>query len=180
MQDSKRSSLDERGAAAFGEWHAAPTPFTILPATWRDVGELRALEAECFGEDAWPLLDVINVLTIGGIVRLKAVAQERMIGFIAGDPREGEIAWITTLGVRVPYRRLGIASMLLERCELQMQRPFVRLCVRSDNQPALQLYAKAGYRHVSVWWNYYRDGQDAYVLEKELAEFKSLNKLHKD
>lgn len=180
MRDSKRSNLDERGAAAFGEWRAAPTPFTILPATWRDVGELRALEAECFGEDAWPLLDVISVLTIGGIVRLKAVIQERMVGFIAGDPREEDAAWITTLGVRAPFRRLGIAAALLAECEQQMKHPVIRLCVRSDNHPALQLYAKAGYRHVSVWWNYYRDGQDAYVLEKELAEFRSLKTFHID
>lgn len=171
LHDSKRRSDVKGGAAATGEWYAAPQPFSILPATWRDVGELRSLEAECFGEDAWPLLDVISVLTLGGIVRLKAVVNGQMAGFIAGDPREGEAAWITTLGVRAPYRRLGIATALLDQCEQQMQRPVIRLCVRSDNQPALQLYAKAGYRHVSVWWNYYRDGQDAYVLEKTLREF---------
>ncbi len=174
LHDSKRSDgLDAEGAAVSGEWHTAPQPFSILTATWRDVGELRVLEAECFGEDAWPLLDVISVLTIGGIVRLKAVIHERMVGFIAGDPREEDTAWITTLGVRAPYRRLGIATALLAECEKQMRRPVIRLCVRKDNQPALQLYTKAGYRHVSVWWNYYRDGQDAFVLEKKLAEFNS-------
>ncbi len=180
LLNSKRSSEEEREAAETEEGRTASPLFSILPATWRDVGELRILEAECFGEDAWPLLDVISVLTLGGIIRLKAVIQERMVGFIAGDLRERKIAWITTLGVRAPYRRMGIATALLTECEQQMGRSVIRLCVRSDNYAALQLYDKAGYRHFSVWKNYYRDGKDAYVLEKELPEFKALSNKDKE
>jgi ribosomal protein S18 acetylase RimI-like enzyme len=143
--------------------------YTIENATWRDLGELRTLEAECFGKDAWPLLDLIGVLTLPGNVRIKAVTPEgKMAGFIAGDPHPAEkLGWITTLGVRVAYRKQGMAASLLSECEEYMRMRFVRLCVRSNNEPALHLYERAGYSRVTVWKGYYIDGQDALVLEKD-------------
>lgn len=146
---------------------------TIQPATWHDLGQLRQLEQECFGEDAWPLLDIIGVLAMPGVVRLKAVSEDQMLGFISGDPRSGEgVGWITSLGVRKAYRRQGIAQGLLEICEEQMGMRRVRLCVRRDNEPAIKLYEQNGYRMVDIWSNYYRPGSDALVLEKERLTFK--------
>jgi ribosomal protein S18 acetylase RimI-like enzyme len=141
--------------------------FTIQPASWRDLGELRVLEQECFGKDAWPLFDLIGILTFPGIVRLKAVVDDRMAGFIGGDmrPREG-VGWITTIGVSSPYRRQGMAFALLAACEEAMGLPFVRLCVRRSNLGAQQLYQKAGYQPSAVWSQYYDDKEDALVLQK--------------
>ncbi|MCC6147802.1 MAG: GNAT family N-acetyltransferase [Anaerolineaceae bacterium] len=140
----------------------------IVEASWRDLGELRNLEAVCFGEDAWPLFDLIGVLTLPRIVRLKAVNGDRkMVAFIAGDPNPDEkTGWITTIAVLPAYRKQSIGSRLLKMCEERMGLPFVRLCVRHDNKPALAMYARAGYRHVRVWRAYYHDGADALVLEK--------------
>lgn len=140
----------------------------IENATWRDLGELRSLENECFGPDAWPLLDLISVLTLPGIVRLKAVTPEGvMAGFIAGERHVAErIGWITTVGVLEAYRTQHIGSQLLDECEERMDLPRVRLCVRHDNLPALKMYDKAGYQRINIWKAYYQDGQDAVVLEK--------------
>ncbi len=49
------------------------TGVAIEPATLRDLGALRHLEQVCFPKDAWPLLDLIGVLTFRGVMRLKAV-----------------------------------------------------------------------------------------------------------
>ena len=129
---------------------------------------MRALERECFREDAWPLLDLVGVLTFPNVVRLKAVAPEKMVGFIAGDmrPREG-LGWITTIGVLPPFRRRGIAFALLANCEEAMGMPVVRLCVRRSNLSAQQLYQKAGYQPDGVWERYYSDREDALVLQKD-------------
>jgi ribosomal-protein-alanine N-acetyltransferase len=146
---------------------------TIQPATWHDLGQLRQLEQECFGEDAWPLLDIIGVLAMPGVIRLKAVSGDQMVGFISGDARSGDgVGWITSLGIRKAYRRQGIAQALLEICEEQMGMHRIRLCVRRDNEPAIKLYEQNGYRMVDVWSNYYRKGSDALVLEKERLTFK--------
>ncbi|MEZ0396437.1 MAG: GNAT family N-acetyltransferase [Anaerolineales bacterium] len=139
----------------------------ILPASLRDLPALRRLEQACFQQDAWPLLDLIAVLTWSGVVRLKAVEDEQMVGFVAGDLRPGETtAWIATIGVLPAYQRRGIGRALLRACEDQLQGQRIRLCVRTSNRPAIQMYLRAGYASVDTWRRYYKDGEDALVMEK--------------
>ncbi len=139
----------------------------ILPATLRDLGQLRHVEKACFPKDAWPLLDLMAVLSFPDIIRLKAVVDDRMVGFIAGDPRRSEdMAWIATLGVLPEYRRQGIARKLLQECENRLNSARLRLCVRMENTPAIQLYEQEGYSRVGTWTKYYNDGGDALVMEK--------------
>jgi ribosomal-protein-alanine N-acetyltransferase len=142
-------------------------PFQIVHATWQDLNDLRRLEEICFLEDSWPLWDLIAVLTLPKIARLKAVIDGKMVGFIAGDPQPREkLGWVSTLGVLPQYRRIGIAEALLESCETELGFPRIRLSVRRTNEAALGLYKKAGYQMVDIWRNYYNNGEDALVLEK--------------
>ena len=55
----------------------------IQSASLRDLGALRRLEQACFGKDAWPLLDLIAVLSWPEVIKLKAVEDGEMIGFAA-------------------------------------------------------------------------------------------------
>lgn len=145
------------------------SPFAIEQATWRDLGALRSLEQVCFPIDAWPLWDLIGVLTLPNVVRLKAVAEERMVGFIAGDLRPSErTAWIAIIGVLPEYRGQGIGAALLEACEKQLRLPRVRLNVRISNDTAIRLYKRSQYYQVGIWPKYYQDGEDALILEKQL------------
>jgi ribosomal protein S18 acetylase RimI-like enzyme len=140
----------------------------ILPAGLRDLGQLRHLEQVCFPKDVWPLLDLMAVLTWPEVIRLKAVVEGKMVGFIAGDPRREEgLAWIATVGVLPEFRRQGIARQLLLECEKKLQANRLRLCVRLDNLGAIQLYEQEGYARVGVWAKYYNDGGDALVMEKD-------------
>jgi ribosomal-protein-alanine N-acetyltransferase len=141
----------------------------IISATWRDVKSLYDLERVCFEVDAWPLLDVIGVLTIPQLIRLKAIDQEKMVGFIAADLRRiQETAWIVTFAVLPEYRRVGVGSALLEACESQINLPRIRLSVRQSNQAAILLYKKYNYQHVDTWTAYYKGGDNALILEKTL------------
>lgn len=145
----------------------AAAAWQIQTAGWRDLNELRQIEKVCFGDDAWPLWDLVAVLTFGGIIRLKAIAGGRMLGLIAGETRSGEdVGWITTLGVVPEYRRRGIAKALLAACEEGLGTALVRLSVRRSNQAAIRLYLQAGYIQTSVWPAYYVNREDALVLEK--------------
>ena len=141
----------------------------IQTASLRDLGALRKLEHACFEKDAWPLLDLMAVLTWPDIIRLKAVEDGQMIGFVAGDPRHSNgVAWIATIGVDPRYQRRGIGRALLEACEAQIKSPRVKLTVRMSNSGAVSLYEKEGYRTVDVWKGYYNDGEDGLVMEKIL------------
>lgn len=141
----------------------------IEPATWRDLNSLRHLEKVCFPLDAWPLWDLVGVLTLPNVVRLKAMMAGEMVGFIAGDIRASErLAWIATIGVLPEYRGRGIGGALLRACEGRLKMPRVRLNVRVSNHPAIHLYLRMGYQQVSIWPRYYQDGEDALILEKSL------------
>lgn len=147
---------------------------TILPATWRDLKTVHQLERTCFELDAWPLLDILGVLTIPQIIRFKAEEGERLIGFIAADLRRAQAtAWIATLAVLPEYRRSGIGAHLLEVCEEHINLPLIKLCVRENNQPAIQLYLKYGYQQIETWKKYYRGGDNALVFEKVVNRKRS-------
>ena len=139
----------------------------IHPANILDLNALRHVETVCFPQDAWPFLDLIAVLTFPGVIRLKAVEDGQMIGFIAGDPRPGEgFSWIATVGILPEYRGKGYGRALLEACEQKLPTRRIRLSVRSSNEEAIRMYKNAGYFGIDRWGKYYNDGEDALVMEK--------------
>lgn len=139
----------------------------IVQAGIKDLSDLRDLEKVCFGSDAWPLIELIGVLTLPGLVRLKAVVNGRMVAFVGGDAhRDDGVGWITTLGVHPDHRRKGIAIALLDACETLMNVPIVRLTVRRSNYSAIRLYTSLGYHEVDKWEKYYLDGEDGLIFEK--------------
>jgi ribosomal protein S18 acetylase RimI-like enzyme len=143
------------------------SPVAIEPATWRDLNAVRTLEQVCFPHDAWPLLDLIGVLTLPNVVRLKAQGNGKLVGFVAADIRRSEdLAWIATIGVLPEFRQRGIATRLLETCEGRLAVSRIRLSVRASNYPAIHLYTRLGYYRYGSWPRYYSDGEDALILEK--------------
>ena len=141
----------------------------IVPANIFDLKALRALEKACFAKDAWPLLDLIAVLSFLEVIRLKAVEGEQMVGFVAGDPRPREgWGWIATIGVDPLYRRRGIGRALLHACEAKLGVSHARLTVRMSNTEAITMYEQDGYRTIDIWKSYYNDGEDAQLMQKAL------------
>ena len=57
----------------------------IVTATLSDLNQVRELEKLCFDKDAWPLIELVAVLILPGLVRLKVDMDGRMAGFIGGD-----------------------------------------------------------------------------------------------
>lgn len=144
--------------------------FSIEKASWRDLLALSILEKQCFKQDAWPLIELMGVLTFPNIVRMRSVANGKMVGFIAGDPRKRDnTGWILTLAVEPEWRRQGIAEKLLTLCEEKMGMPRVKLTVRRSNLPAIHLYEKLGYKQVDIWSKYYVGGEDGIVFVKEIT-----------
>jgi ribosomal-protein-alanine N-acetyltransferase len=144
--------------------------FTILPSGWRDLRAVLRIEHECFGDDAWPALDILFVLLFPGIVRLKVVTADQIVGFASCEERDGA-GWITTIGILPTYRRRGLGRALLAACEENLSKfSCVRLCVRRSNLAAQQLYLETGYVQIDTWRRYYNGGEDAFVMEKVMME----------
>ena len=141
----------------------------IAPASIRDLNALRKMERICFEKDSWPLFDLIAVLSFPDVVRLKAMEDHKMVGFVAGDPRPSQgFSWIATIAVLPGYRQRGIGRALLLACEAQLKTPRVKLSVRASNQSAIKLYEQEGYGTSDIWNAYYNDGENAIVMEKSL------------
>lgn len=148
---------------------AVNSEIEILPANLRDLSAIRELEQVSFALDAWPLIEMIGVLSLPSIERWKAVADGELIGFIAADIRRRQgIAWIAMIAVHPDHRGRGIGARLMQTVEKRVDMPRMRLSVRAGNTTALGLYASRGYEQVDVWPRYYVGGEDAIVMEKVL------------
>ena len=146
-------------------------PIEIVRATWRDVRALVQLDRRCFKPiDAYAWYEFLNLCVWPGLIALKAVQDDRIVGFIAGDPRRHEgHTIIVTIAVHPDYQRRGIGERLLREVEARSALLRLQLMVRTSNLPALRLYRKLDYTIVETWPRYYEDGEDAYVMEKSLT-----------
>ncbi len=141
--------------------------YRIRIATLRDFFKLHRLEKSCFGADAWPWFDILAALTFPETIRLVAEQREVLVGFVIGDRRRHkDMGWIASIGVHPEYRRRGIGRQLLLACERDISTKRLRLSLRPSNRAALELYLSEGYLEVDRWRRYYRDGEDALVMEK--------------
>jgi ribosomal protein S18 acetylase RimI-like enzyme len=143
--------------------------FEILPARLRDLNTLKHLEDEVFKDDAWPVVDILVILLTPGMINLKAVSEGKIIGFITVEENFFDPdANVNSLGVLSAYRCQGVGKALMSAAEEKTNRHSIRLCVRHSNQAAIDLYFSMGYRKTDTRHSYYADGEDAYVMKKEL------------
>ncbi|AGB05109.1 ribosomal-protein-alanine acetyltransferase [Aciduliprofundum sp. MAR08-339] len=111
-------------------------------------------------------LDIHRIWPEGFLV---AVARD-VVGFIAGiKQRTG--ARILLLAVRSGFRNRGIGSALMKRfitiCKSEGMLS-VRLEVRTKNLRAIEFYKKFGFNIISYVPNYYTNGDDAYIMWREI------------
>ncbi len=164
----RRLTTEDRSRApqAVGS-QSSVVPAVITQATFRDVGQARAVERICFGPEGWGYLELFFALIFPDTVRLKAVADDQLVGLIIGD-RQGHqrMGWVSTIGVLPGYQRRGIGEALLAACESALNQSQVRLTVRASNAAAIAFYHKAGYHQVNTWRGYYSGGEDGLIMEK--------------
>ena len=96
--------------------------------------------------------------------------ENQIIGYI-GLWFLGHQQQITTIATDLHFQGQGYASQLMEYAlekseELHYQN--VNLEVRVSNVKAIALYQKFGFKNVAVRKRYYSNGEDAYLMIKEL------------
>lgn len=138
-----------------------------------DISKLVELENLCF-DDPWSenmLLEDLkndNTLYIGAFID-----DSILVGYI-GIWEIGDTGEITNVAVHPKYRKMGIASMLLEKlieyC-LDDGFNFINLEVREGNVPAINLYSKFGFEKVGLRKNYYKNPtENAVLMTKTLPD----------
>ncbi len=146
--------------------------YTISDASIFDLVGIWRLEQACFPKDAYDLFTLLNLALAPNVMRLKAVIDNRLVGFLAGEAVRYERAgWIITIGVSPRYQGRGIGRLLLSSAEQAMRSRIasMKLTVRRSNTRAIALYEHTGYRWISTYRAYYHDGEDGLIMEKDLT-----------
>ena len=143
---------------------------TIERAIWRDTRALTQLDRRAFSPiDAYAWYEFFMLCVSRSVITLKALSGGQIVGFVAADQRRNDgHTIIVTIAVDPDYQRRGIGERLLREVETRSALPRLQLMVRKSNLSALQLYRKLNYDIVDTWRRYYEDGEDAYVMEKNL------------
>ncbi len=154
----------------------------VRRASRRDLPEVVSINRRCLPENypewyfeehlqkwgkAFYVAEDTRVQRIVGYVMTRV---EYGVGFVVkGFIRRGHVI---SLAVLPEYRRRGIATRLMEAALRSLRDEYgareVYLEVRVSNTPAINLYRKLGFRIIHVIPRYYADGEDAYLMAREL------------
>ena len=137
-----------------------------------DIPLLVSMEREIYPESPWSANQFKEELSGMPKTREYLVALDglEIVGY-GGVALLGDVADIHTLTIKESYRRLGIASSMLEKLEswaIQRGAEALMLEMREGNQAAMSLYQKAGYQLISRRDNYYAKGIHALIMRKEV------------
>ena len=87
--------------------------------------------------------------------------------------REGTLrAQLVSLAVAPEARRRGVASALLDTTLRRLRRRGAArftLIVKVTNLEALEFYRRRDFRPLRIWRSYYEDGQDGWLMVRDLA-----------
>ncbi len=98
-----------------------------------------------------------------------ATIKEQITGFVLGTISDTRTARILMIGIYPYYERRGIGSNLMDAFIKQSLRKNVKLIqleVRTHNQKAIQFYIRRKFIINKTLYNYYKNGDNAYLMYK--------------
>jgi ribosomal-protein-alanine acetyltransferase len=144
--------------------------------TGRDLRRATAIEAVCFGADAWPrkaFADLLGAFGQGRPMRGGLwVAEDRGTGDLLGyagievSALRGEVDLIN-IAVAPEHRRRGVGQALLDwviRVARRQGVPLLWLRVRESNRGARRFYRRLGFVERGRFAAYYQDPDEAAIL----------------
>lgn len=149
-------------------------PIEVRNATEDDLQEIYDVERRCF-KDPYPKPLLRVLLALYPELFMVAVDRRigRVVGYVTAIVRAEGCGHVISLCVSPNYGGRGIGKKLMRAVEEVLRRAFklcsVRLEVRVSNTVAVSLYKKLGYEVRGVIPKYYADGEDAYLMMKNLC-----------
>lgn len=148
--------------------------FAIRDARSEDADSLVELEAASFDADRVSKSSFRRLAPRPTAALRVASAGGRIEGYalLLFRARSG-VARLYSIAVDEQARGKGLAQALMRDMEAIARRrgcDRLRLEVRSDNDPAIRLYRRLGYRQFGRYRDYYADGTDALRFERSLGD----------
>ncbi len=131
--------------------------------------KLESIHKSCFKDNHWTGKDFEELQKSGAVV----CASDGAI--IAWRQVLDEVE-LLTICVLPEYQRTGIAEGMLGLMEKEVISSGAKkifLEVSDSNEPAINLYVKAGFLPISRREKYYKNGDDALILAKEFSADKA-------
>jgi len=142
-------------------------------ATPDDIPALLTIENRCFSSDRLSRRSFRHLLTRGNAITLVEEDADRIRGYVLLLFSRGtSMARLYSIAVHPDFARCKIGDRLLEAAEtVALERDCVsmRLEVRRDNPPSLNLFRRHGYRQFKEVLDYYEDHMAALRFEKRLV-----------
>ncbi|MFA4934402.1 MAG: N-acetyltransferase [Candidatus Methanoperedens sp.] len=144
----------------------------IRAAEKEDFAAIVGLEEICFKEETFPKKQLRYLLFKAKSIVLVAALEGKLIGSMIILLRAHiSNARIYSLNVHPEYRRIGIASLLMDTAlEFLKERGFkkITLEVGVNNKAARNLYRSKGFLADKILYKYYKNGDDALHLVLKL------------
>lgn len=159
--------LRDAAILAVGEPAVAPMCYADLNECWR-------LDQRCFSDgEAYDRETFRYLLSHDQSVCAKVITvRGEMIAFLVGMIESDGAGHVVALGVGPEFRRRGFARRLMHEIESRFFDKgvqTVRLEVRTTNLAAQNLYFNLGYKIIRRMPRYYTNGDDGYMMIKNLA-----------
>jgi ribosomal-protein-alanine N-acetyltransferase len=135
-----------------------------------DLPAILEIETRCFGPEAYDRNLFADLYRTCGPLFLLAERSGRVCAYAVASAR-GERAEVISIAVDPACRNQGLASLLMDSLSRRLKvRGVTRviLSVKVTNRPAAALYEKFGFRRTRRVRRYYEDGEDAWVMVKNL------------
>ena len=146
-----------------------PNEIEIRPMKFDDIDAVYGLELKLFASPG-PRVFFENDLNLLATIAFVSTAQNKVIGYVLGSCVSDELH-VQNIAVAEEWQRKGLAMQLMNGLEHEALSRNCRhfyLEVRPNNRSAIRLYEKLGYAVLYTRYHYYLDGDDAYVMTKEL------------
>ena len=144
----------------------------IRPAREDDIDRILEVETLSFKEP-YPKGLLYIYLKLTPELFLVIEKNGKVIGYTIGLLKPSKLGHIVSLAIDPKERRKGYGTLLLKKLlekfkELGVCK--VRLEVRVSNRPAINLYSKHGFKIAYIIKRFYLNGEDAYVMVKDLND----------
>ena len=163
---NKNRSRGERGDGAFATATAPrpEVPLDIRLLTYGDLPDVIAVERRAF-PSPWSLAMFVLELSKPTSICVGAISNGELAGYLICS-RYHTVWHLMNLAVDLDYRRLGIASRLIEHLLAEAgEEERYTLEVRVSNNEAIRMYESFGFRSAGVRRRYYHDNnEDALIM----------------
>lgn len=131
--------------------------------------KIESIHKSCFGDNYWTAKDFEELQKSGATVYASDGA------VIAWRQVLDEVE-LLTICVLPEFQRTGLANAMMDLMEKEVIEAGAKkifLEVADTNEPAINLYIKAGFLPISRREKYYKNGDNALIFVKELATDKT-------